>query len=800
MITLTGQREIAGCNVYRDDVDPLAFYLMPQAPRIALDEQGAPVFSLVWYRRDVAELTEEERRTRLGGGLLSLSAELSSTDAEMATIRETLATDPLLHRRLEREQSRFWIDEIGKDQAKLAAVLKLGMVPISEGTVTIAVLAETPGAEAPAGEFVASLVGVGRVSMTGRQRASFAAKLTLDGAVLLWKMIEKDLRAVRVAYDLRFNHRLDAVRMVVWARADKAYHALQEQWQNLSDNASWSETHTPSSHTYTFSRDQSSSARDIISTTLRASELSGVEVTPEAGADVISAEQLAELTRYGEDMLKDFLTSTFLEWKPGEGVEFTEQPTLATELPELNGKKYGHHGISAYKLKQWDETMSASLNHVYKSKAVVTGNLAPNDNLGNILGGRDVAELRTQIELAADWYKFLDVQVLCTTDFDEDPVDLVKVHLRYEGKGPLGDIVTVKDLAFRKNTAPQRFSTYLSELRHRTYSYELEVYYRGATQTYTTRGESEETILVLDTDRLGVLRLDIQMGLVDWERIRQVLVKLSHGAGSSRRQIEFALDEKRQSYRWIEVVGNEINDPYTYEVTYVDRGGQHIVMDPERSRSRSLIFNQPFQEDHEVVLVPAGSFGAGGLLSQVVVSLRYKDQANDYVVEDTFTLAKEGESRVWKVPLIDKTLRRYEYRVTVFYSDGVTREDAWRSSDSTILAVGDPYGFRVQILPFLLKNAPGAFLFGTLTLRFHDEAAGIHAEKTLELTDFSKPLTWRFRLGAPERHTYRYQLTLFTADGRALPQPESEESKDVLVLMPPVADPTPTPTPTPTPG
>ena len=60
--------------------------------------------------------------------------------------------------------------------------------------------------------------------------------------------------------------------------------------------------------------------------------------------------------------------------------------------------------------------------------------------------------------------------------------------------------------------------------------------------------------------------------------------------------------------------------------------------------------------------------------------------------------------------------------------------------------------------------------------------------------------TWRFRLGAPERHTYRYQLTLFTADGRALPQPESEESKDVLVLMPPVADPTPTPTPTPTPG
>ena len=798
MITITGQREIAGCNVYCDDVDALGFYIMPQAPRIALDEQGKPIFSLVWYRRDIAELTDEERRTRLGGGLLSLSTELSATDAAMAEIRSTLAADPLLHARLERDLPQFWITEIARDPAKLAAVLKIGMVPVSEGTVTIAVLAETPGAATPVGEFVATLIGVGRVSMTGRQRASFAAKLTLDGAVLLWKMIENDLRAIRVAYDLRFNHRLDAVRMVVWAKADKAYHALQEQWQDLSDDAHWSETHTSRSSTYTYGRDQSNSARNIVSEVLSASELSGVEVIPEGGADVISAEQIAELTKYGEDMLRDFLTSTFLEWKPGEGVKFDDQPTLETELPELHGKKYGHHGIHTYALKKWDDSMSAELNHVYKSKAVVTGNLGPNDNIGNILGGRDVSELRTQIELAADWYKFLDVQVLCTTDFDEDPVDLVKVHLRYEGKGPLGDVLTVKDLVFRKNTPPQRFATYLSELHHRTYSYELEVYYRGVTQTYTTKGQSEETILVLDTDRLGVLRVDIQMGLVDWDRIRQVLVKLSHGVGASRKEVEFALDDKHQSYRWIEVVGGGTSDPYTYQVTYVDRGGQHIVIDPERSRSHTLIFNQPFQEDHEVVLVPAGSFGAGGLLSQVVVSLRYTDPANDYLVEETFTLAKDGESRVWKVPLIDKTLRRYEYRVTVFYSDGVTREDAWKPSDSTILAVGDPYGFRVQILPFLLKNTPEAFLFGTLTLRFDDDVTGIHAERTLELTDFTKPLTWRFRLGAPERHTYRYQLTLFTADGKAHMQAEGEESKDVLVLMPPPPDPTPAPTPTPT--
>lgn len=45
----------------------------------------------------------------------------------MTTIRETLATDPLLHRRLEREQPRFWIDEIHVTQ----------VIPVGQRTVVI---------------------------------------------------------------------------------------------------------------------------------------------------------------------------------------------------------------------------------------------------------------------------------------------------------------------------------------------------------------------------------------------------------------------------------------------------------------------------------------------------------------------------------------------------------------------------------------------------------------------------------------------------------------------------------------
>ncbi len=798
MITLTGQREIANSSLFRDDVDPLVWYVMPQSPRIALDDTGKPIFSLVQYRRDVSALSEEERKTRLGGGILALSVELSTTEEEMAEIRRTLAGDPALHQRLaagSRDPNRaptsppgpdyrnWWLNEINRNQGKLAQALKISTAPILDGTVTIAILAETPEAGAAPGEFVSSLVGVGGVSMTGKERASFMAKLTQDGSVLLWEMLERNLPGIRVAYDLKFNHRLDAVRMIVWCDAKKSYDAMQTQWAHLSDDASFRD----SSHHRSASHQETNNAGDVMWEVASASETARVEIIPEAAGSTVTDEQMQQLIEVGADMIKDFLAGTFLEFQTGDSTEFAEEPELETALPEWRDKPYGHHGIDHFKMKSWHESMNATLDYQMKSQAVLEGHLRPNDNIANVLGGRDVSELRTRIDIDDAFYKYLDVMVVSTADFEVDPVDLVKAHLAYKATGEQGEIHEVKDLVFTKGTPPQHFSTFLASPDQVAYDYEMEVFYKGSSQSYTVKGKSEETVLVLDADRLGVLHVDVQLGLVDWERIKSVFVKMWYGTGSDRRETEFTLDAQRQNVHWAEALAKPVTEPYGYQVTFVDTGNQRIVVDPETSRSKQLIINQPLQEELEVAVVPAGSFGAGGLLSQVVVALRYTDRDNDYIVDDVFTLTKEGESKFWKVPLIDKSLRSYEFRVTVFYSDGVTREDTWQKTDKAVLPVGDPFGFRLQILPYLLKNPPGLYQFGTIHLAFDDQDAAIHAEKDFEITDFGKPLMWRFRLGAPDRHTYRYQYSLFKADGTEVRTPELQESREVLVLAPPPA-------------
>ena len=779
MLTLDQFRDVSNCRVFRDDVDALALYTIPFTPRVALDDKGKPILSLVWYRRDVSKLTDEERKTRLGGGILTLSAELSVTPEQEAAIRAAAASDPELKARVATQLGTWWRNEIKQDEKKLAAALKLAMVPIKNGSVQIAILAENPDATHP-GEFVGQLIGGGQVSMLGNMRASFMAKLTQDGVVLLWDMLEKNLAAIRIAYDLKFDHRLDAVRMVVWCDAHKAYNAIQEQWQNLQDNAHFSTKTSGSNTTLTFGHDQSYQAGDKMQIISTASEASGVTITPEADSKVVTPDEIQELTKAGNDMIAQFLASTILDFKPGADVKFQDQPDLKTDLPEYDGKKYGHYGIEYYNLKTWNEQMNATLTSSFTSKAVLEGTLGPNDNLSNILQGQNVSDFRTQVELNDAFYQFLDVQVVCTSNFDEDPVDLVEAHLSYQASSPQGDINSAKDFVFKKDTPAQRFSTYLAGPDKRSYDYTYTVFYKGGGTQMTSSGKSEESVLVLDTDRMGILRVDVEVGIVDWTQVRTAIVKMSYGSGTMGKQTEFTLTQAAPKQTWNEVIGRDVTDPYRYSVTFVDMENRKIEVPEATSRSKHLIVNQPLQQNLEVAVIPAGEFGADGLISKIAVALRYRDDANHYNADEILILDDPKKNLMWKVPLMNPDLTKYEYQTTVFYSDGVTRTDDWKPSDAKVLAVGDPYGFRVQITPRLLKG----YAFGTIHLQFDDTQASIHAEKTLQIDDFTKPLYWRFRLGAPDRHTYKYKLSVFKDDGTAVNFPELSADQEVLVLKP----------------
>ncbi len=779
MITLTGQTTFERFNVYRDDVNPLQFYFMPGGPRIALDD-GKPMFSLIMYRRDLSAVPEADRATKLGGGILALSAELKATPDERKRMREKLAEDPIVQAAYEGSQrfsnGRFYTLKGAPrpvDKAKLAEQLILGMVPVSGGTVTIQIAAEDGAA---AGDFVTKLVGAGPVSMTGNERASCMAKLTMDGAALVWAAMEKNLKVIRVAYNLTFNYRIVGLVVDAWCDAHKAYNALQSQIASASETGQYHDD----GGWHTYSHGKSTSLTDVVSQTVSSGEFSGVTVTPSAPPDVIKPEYIQQLEAAAQDQVKQFIADTFTDYKPTQAPAADQKdPDITTELAVNDGKKYGGDSVHAYSMKQWNESMSATYHYHLSEQTVVQSTLAPNDNMSDLLDGQNVDDYRVQVSLDSAFYKFLDVMVVCTADFDNDPIAMVKAHLSYAADGPQGPIHEINDYLFQKGAAPQqRFSTYIGGPDKLTYNYEYEIYYKGTADRYSISGSSTETILVLAADRLGVLKVDVQIGIVDWDQIRQVMVKLSYGAHST----EFMLDAQHQSRQWVEVIGAPVTEPYTWSATFVDKTEQRLEIKPAQQRG-ALVINQPIGEQLGVTIVGVGTFGGTGLIQQVGVALRYVDSANNYNQNTSFMLTKEGDVKEWKVPLVNGALRTYQYQVTVFYAGGVTRVDDWRPSDATILPAGDPFGFKVTVLPYLLKGTPWAF--GTLKVKFDDPQTGIHAEDTLQVVDFAAPLSWRFRLGAVERHTYRYQLSLYQVDNTSYDFPEVPASDAVLVLRPP---------------
>src|SRR4030095_9980034 len=104
------------------------------------------------------------------------------------------------------------------------------------------------------------------------------------------------------------------------------------------------------------------------------------------------------------------------------------------------------------------------------------------------------------------------VQMVCTANFDEDPLDLVQAHLAYQASGPQGRIDNSKDFVFRKDSAVQRFSTYLASPDKKSYDYEYTVFYKGGTDKLTVAGKSDGSVLTLDTDRLWVLAVEAEEG------------------------------------------------------------------------------------------------------------------------------------------------------------------------------------------------------------------------------------------------------------------------------------------------
>ncbi len=749
MLTLTNAYSIkvdsVNYTVYRDDTDAARFYVLPETPRIARDEAGKPIFSLIVYRQDETRIDLNKLREDVGGGIMTFTVELAVPPEAIQKLRSKLA-----------------VEVLNDDTGERAREIHVEVVTFVDGKVMVSVAGDPAVDTGGARAFTASTVGAGKVSGVGANRKAVMVNLTQAGAALMSQVDRLRTLPINVQYDLSFEHRLVGVRMTVSCDLRSTYSLVQEfvphEVKEVTDEGG-----------YLDDADYEYKSRDKISKvteSLKNSKAISVNVVPESSA--VDQETLTSLEKFGFDMVN-------------REIEKALSPTLIKDA-----------GVDREYLKEFTSTVASSLNFSMDRRMVLLRRHVPSANISNVFQGVDPAEIVSYVDLRVDHFTFLKVPVRVNADFSKLPLDSVVVSVAFERDRVNGGGREQRreSFAFTDGSAVQTFLAYANTLADTAYDWSAVVHYKNSPLNFTvSRAQVHDNFLVVDVGMLGMLQVDVGLGLVDLDRFQSANVSLRYESKALGRTLQqtFPLSKDKQSAVWTEVTHEEPVDGYEYKVDWLRKDGEILPGEWRRETSSRLRVNGPVPSQLTVSVAATGNFKDE--ISQVVVSLLYADPANQYTQDKSLSFTDDKQTQTWTVDLRDASLRDYRYRYTIIYKDGVVKsvpeeEDKWVDGPPGFIVVGEKYGLEVDVVPALLTYPDHAKVV-EVDLTYQDLANDIEDKQSFIFSkESSKALTWRVRTAPHGPRSYTIEVTYYSATGGVTRLPKRTSEAEALVLEP----------------
>lgn len=743
--------KVEGYTVFGDDASPTTFWILPDKspPALVRDEDGKAQFSLIVYRRDETRIDPDKPEDDVGGGILTFSAELPLPQADFDAVRGALRS------------------RIPPDAAD--AQITLNLVPFTKGNVRVAIAGERAGETGVVtdGEFVRTVLGEGGMSGLGGTRKAFTAKLRQDGAALLEKAVALDTLPLFLEYELHFEHRLEAVKLTVWCQLDsevtlkKELEAHQESYQEdgyFDDDTKWRDVNHAST---------------VVQTCTRSKQM-GVEVLP--ATSEVDEDTLATLEKFGMDLLTAEI---------GKCIEATPLP------PERQFDGF---------LKEFSNTCNNTLNFTLSRKMVLE---RPFTSAG-ALPGFDPAELKRVVafvDLRTAFFALLRVPVRVNVDFERMPIDSVTVHVTYRRRaiGGTGIEVSTESFAFTAAGEVHTFDAYANTLGEVSWDWNAEVFYKNSQETARlSRSGVKGRQLTVNVGDLGVLYVDLGMGLVDPKDYPQAHVMLRYDSEALGRRLEssFKLTDDNPTATWVQVVHEVPQRGYEYRVDWRTKDGQILQGAWVRSTASKLLLDGPRRDKLGVSVSATGDFKQ---LAAVAVALHYEDPAHSYTRDGNLSFTAEGQAQVWDVDLQDPSRREYSYRYTLAYKSGLVRElpedGSWLPGRPGFLIVGERYDLEVEILPFLLIFHDRCKLAQVNIRCPQATTESARAESFVFQSATDAPVKWRVDLQEGAAAEYEAEVIYTAADGSEtrLLLGTLKDKKLVLKPLPPAPPAPPTP-------
>lgn len=772
MLTMTNPLTVEGFTVYHDDANEIAaalgtpgaarggsnrFYVLPDKPSIATDTDGTPIFSLVVYRHDEERL-DADSDSDVGGGIMTFTVELAIPEQTLRKIRA----------RLRAIVYGSDVDDPSKD-------VELTPVQFLDGKVSVAVAGETAAGAGAEPEFVEGAVGTGSVSGIGGVRKAVMVKLTQAGAALMAQLDKLRTLPINVQYELSFEHRLLGVTMRVWCDVSSSYTLMQKVFHD-TDEYSDGYLGLSSNHVPVDKITQ-------VTETLVRNKTAGVTVVP--ATSQIDAETLLSLEKFGFDLLNKELEKVVQASPPPEDMDRSYLGHLVTEGPA------------------YSSSAENNFNFSLDRRMVLVQNFTPSANVSNVFQRGDFEELVAFIDLRTDFFTFLKVPIRVNADFTKLPIHSVTVTVKYQRErfGGGGREDRIDSFNFTDGSKIETFLAYANTLADVTYEWSATVHYKESDETYTLRrSRVSDEFLVVNVGELGMLSVDMGLGLVDPKSFPSAKVSVRYRSAALGRTLEqdFVLNETNPTVGWTEVIHEVPTGGYEYKVDWLRKDGDMLAGEWTRSTSSRLRFDAPVPDHLDVVVLCTGNFTDGhDKIAQVAVALRYRDPDNHYTEEGHLVFNSDAQQQPWTVDLRNSQLRNYEYKYSIIYTGGVVKDfpedGGWYQGEPGFVTVGEKYTLAVDVYP-TLQAFPDHAKLVQVDLTYDDPTSGIHQTDSLVFSSAANAVrTWRVRGKPGGSQAYTYQLQYFGANGKITTLPPVTQESEALVIPPPPAPPPPPP-------
>lgn len=745
MLCLHKQQTLAGdVTVYEDHQDPHKYYYVPSEARFHRNDDGSLNFRFLKYRNPV-DLESGDQ----GGGYCVFATELVLPDEK-------------------REKLRSQLQEQVGGSGTGGADIKIATPTFTAGSVDLLM---------HEGEnLVESVQATGEPSLIGNHVATFNATLSPEGARFFESGLQGEGGFVAVNYDLQFYARLPTIRGFVKFDADSFYDFTKER-ETVERKRGW--VNKVWNGLFGGRTDDTKKVRKEVRETLTKNDIGKVEFDFPRPPNM-------------SDEAWDKLTSDIREWGWTTLEEAVKRMAQDGIKKVTKGQKKVPKDVTDFEMTV-DKNVFKNFRRRYNEQQAVQfspgtlGGVVPNITNLKDADGTPIqwSDYASTVDLDDPFFDELNVQIRVNADFESLPLHSVEVEMDY----PHGDEARTREYAFDGPDTVHTFQSRMADGKD-TYRYSYQVNYQGQAAAFQSEvQETDERVLTVGVDDVGILLVDVEAGDLNFEQVDQVQVTLRYDDSSNDVSLierQFTVNEENSSHQLREVILAPVQQPYEYRMKYFMSDGREYEVAWKEGKAETLYVNDPFRATRTYSVRAIGDLKND--IQDIFLDLEYRDETNDYTKNTSIALNSDQSFHNWEIPVIDEAQGSLEYGGMIVYQDGTQEKIPSQETDDTTIMVGERVAGRleVQVVGDLIDWTKTKLV--KVDLQYEDSANGISEDHGLIFRkDGETTQTWTVDLEDKQKKEYSWKATFYMKQGEPRSTKKSKTSQSTLVLEMPDA-------------